>query len=438
MDGWKPLNFFQRMMLRWRELQPYNAVHAVRVPAPLEPERLRACIADRLELLGLTGLAVDQRRWRYRYEGGPAAVELSVTFAGCDPHAELSRTIERELNRPFAPARRENPFRFFAIDEGDAFQLALVYDHYVASGDSIVRLLTGIACSIAKSEATPPTMPMRLDSDTYRSVVLRHPLRVIRAMLEFPRMVAKARRACRPRYASVDDTYSAYKDVRVGPPQLNALLSTAKACGVTLNELMMACLMLALSPLAAGRRGERRRNELAVASILNMRRDFRAEAREAMSPLLAAMRVSHAVPDGIGVRQLAQDVHLEVARLRRGGLYLQSLMALGVSAMLWPWLSDARRRGLYAKHFPVWAGITSLNVNATWANAQCTGTSQLDYLRAGPTGPLCPMVFAVTTANDMLHVGITFRTTAFTREAVDRLAAALLLGIDQLQEESSP
>jgi hypothetical protein len=43
------LNLFQRMMLRWRELHPYNPVHAVRVPAALERARLQACIDDHLE-----------------------------------------------------------------------------------------------------------------------------------------------------------------------------------------------------------------------------------------------------------------------------------------------------------------------------------------------------------------------------------------------------
>ena len=61
---------------------------------------------------------------------------------GQDPRALLARTIEREFNRPFEPAAHEQPFRFIAIDEGAAFLLVLVYDHYVASGDSIARLLT--------------------------------------------------------------------------------------------------------------------------------------------------------------------------------------------------------------------------------------------------------------------------------------------------------
>ena len=134
-------------------------------------------------------------RWRFRYEGGPATVELAVTAAGGDALAELSRTIEREFDRPFAPGRHENPFRFVAIDEGDAFQLALAYDHYVASGDSIARLLSGMACTYLGAGERP--MPMERYSPTYRNLFLRHPLWVMRSILGLVRMVATARRAYR-------------------------------------------------------------------------------------------------------------------------------------------------------------------------------------------------------------------------------------------------
>ena len=43
--AWSHLNFFQRMMLRWRELHPYNPVHVVRVPAPLDAESVLALLA---------------------------------------------------------------------------------------------------------------------------------------------------------------------------------------------------------------------------------------------------------------------------------------------------------------------------------------------------------------------------------------------------------
>ena len=71
-------NFFQRMMLRWRELHPYNPVHVLRLPVPLQAARLRDAIAALLETQGLTGLNVDRRRWRYGFAGGPAQVELRL------------------------------------------------------------------------------------------------------------------------------------------------------------------------------------------------------------------------------------------------------------------------------------------------------------------------------------------------------------------------
>jgi hypothetical protein len=438
MSSWGRLNLFQRMMLRWRDLHAYNPVHVVRVPAVLEAERLRACIARQLESLGLTGLVVDPPRWRYRYEGGSAVVELGVAAGGSDPRAELSRTIERELNRPFPVTPRPNPFRFFAIDEGGAFQLTLVYDHFVASGDSIARLLTGIACAMASPEAPSPTIPLERHSATYRSLFLRHPSWVLRAIAGLPRTVATGRRAYRPRYDKIEDADNGYRYLRVEAPQLSALLGAAKTFGVTLNELLMACLLLALSPLAAERRRSGRRKEMAVASIMNIRGDFGLAAQAALSPFLAAVRVPHLVPEGISLRQLALDVHDEMRRVRRGHLYLQSLMVLGVSALLWPWLTVSRRHGLYPKHFPVWAGITSLNVNAIWAETGGADVSGLDYLRAVPTGPLCPMVFAVTTAHDLLHVGIAFRTTAFSRATVDALAEAFSRNIERLGAEASP
>jgi len=429
------LNLFQRMMLRWRDLHPYNPVHVVRVPAALEPERVRACIAERLVALGLTGLRVDLARGRFRYEGGPASVELAVAAAGSDAQAELARTIEREFNRPFPRAERENPFRFVAVDERGAFQLVLAYDHYVASGDSIARLLSGIA--LAYLGAGEQRVPMERYSPTYRNLFLRHPQWVMRSIVGLARTVALARRTYRVRYAKVEDGYNAFTYLRLGPPEHGALLASSKAWGVTLNELLMASLLQALSPLAAQRRSERRRNELAVASILNMRRDFGSETLDALSPFLAAFRVAHAVPEGIGVRQLALHVHDATARIKLGHLYLQSIMILGVSALVWPWLSESRRHGLYPKHFPAWAGITSLNLNPIWARSGCADTARLDYLRAVPTGPLCPLVFAVTSAHDVLHIGIAFRTAAFSRAEVDQVAAAFMQIIGDLPVEAS-
>jgi hypothetical protein len=169
-----------------------------------------------------------------------------------------------------------------------------------------------------------------------------------------------------------------------------------------------------------------------------MRRDLRPDDRDAMSPFLAAFRVSHAVPEGIGLRQLAQEVQRQSARIKRDHLYLQSLLALAVSALLWPLLTPPQRHGLYPKHFALWAGITLLDLNAVWSQTPGADTAGLDYLRAVPTGPLCPLVLAVTRVHEVLHLGLAFRTSAFSREAVDGLAATLLRQADLLLAGPAP
>jgi hypothetical protein len=425
-------------MLRWRELHPYNPVHVVRVPVALDTERLRAAIAEQLESLGLTGLVVDRAHWRYRFDGGPAAVELSVLASGADGPALLARTIEREFNRPFVQAAHEEPLRFIAIDEGAAFQLLLVYDHYVASGDSIAAVLTQLACALTGTAAAPTSPEMSRRSASYRGALLRHPGWLLRALLGVPHMVADARRAWRVPYIHMEDGSNAYLGVPVDAERTAALRAAAKAWGVTFNDLLLACLLQALSPLAVRRREAPRRNRLAVASIMNMRRDLRPEARHALSPFLAAFRVSHTVPQGIGLQQLALDVQRQTANIKRKHLYLQSLMALGLSALLWPVLTPLQRLGFYPKHFAVWAGITALDLNLLWAQAGAAGTCGLDYLRAVPTGPLCPLVLAVTSVHDQTHLGFAFRTSAFSREAVDAVAAAMLGQADALRNVPAP
>jgi NRPS condensation-like uncharacterized protein len=250
-------------------------------------------------------------------------------------------------------------------------------------------------------------------------------------------MSASARRAHRPQYSNVEDARNGFAYVRLDPPQLRALLGASKSWGVTLNDLLLASLMQALSPIAGERRREPHRTELAVASIMNIRQDFKPGTQEALSPSLAAFRVGHPVPEGIGLRQLVQDVHAVTARIKREHRYLQSIVGLGLSALIWPFLNASQRHRFYPKHYPVWAGVTTLNINPIWSRAQGARTEHLDYLRAVPTGPLCPMVLAATTTHDVLHIGIAFRTAAFSRSTVEGIAAAFVRCIDQLPTESS-
>jgi hypothetical protein len=429
------LNLFQRMMLRWRELHPYNPVHVVHIPAPLDRARLQACIDRHLEALGLTGLAVDLERWRFGYAGGPARAELAVCAGGDDPTGVLTAAIEREFNTPFPAVPNATPFRFVAVDAADAFHLALAYDHFVAGGDAIALLLKDIADRYTDrmpQQAAP--RPVERYPATYRALLVRRPLTVLKALAGLPRTLASARRTLRPRHANADDQYNSFKHFSLGPRALGGLRRAGKAWGVTSNDLLMASLLQALAPLAAERGRRSRQRELAVASIVNIRADFGAAARAALSPFLASFRVAHALPPGTDLRALVQDVHAQTARARARRLDLASLAALGVAALMWPFLSPRQRARFFAKYYRAWAGITTLNVNALWGGGEGRD-APFDYLRAVPTGPLCPMVFAVTTARDVLHVGVAYRRAAFSRAAIDGVASEFVRCIESLREE---
>jgi protein-S-isoprenylcysteine O-methyltransferase Ste14 len=423
-------NLFQRMMLRWRQLHPYNPVHAVRMPAPLDEDRLRTVVRSVLQQAGLTGLVFDDGGRRFVYQGGTAAFDMAVVSAGDDRIGTLTRLIEQELNRPFDLART-GPFRFLAIDGGDDFDLALVYDHFAASGDSIARLLTEVA-SAYRGGTSAPSQLLRYPS-TYRTVFLHHPLAALRAVLGMPRLARSARRAYRLPQAGALDLANEVAHVLLDRDLTLRIDAARQAWGVTLNDLLLANLLLSVAPLAKARRGAVRRVEVSVASVVNLRSEFQSFARDSLSPFLAAFRVGHAVPAGIDLRTLAGHVHAQTARMKRDRAYLSSILALGLSALAWRFLDAPRRVALYPKQFPVLAGVTTLNVDSLFAAHGTPGAVGLDYLRAVPTGPLCPMVFAVTAVRGRLQIVVSFRSAIFSRAAVDQVTTAFVRNFEQLQ-----
>src|SRR5262245_21733201 len=98
------LNLFQRTMLQWNELHPYNAVHVVRIPGALDLERLRSVIRSTLVHHGLTSLTLNRHRGAYDYEGAPARCEIKTIDGGGTERASLYAEIEHELNTAFALA----------------------------------------------------------------------------------------------------------------------------------------------------------------------------------------------------------------------------------------------------------------------------------------------------------------------------------------------
>jgi len=420
------LNLFQASMLRWRALHPYNAVHVVRIERPLDTSRLTAIIGGQLCALGLTGFVLDVRRRRFEYTGGPAEIALAVHAGGGQPASVVERTIESELNAPFDREGRLNPFRFFCVDNGPWFQLGLAYDHVVAGGDSIVVLLESIVSRyVGDKPEAPPLRPLDRYPPTYGRLFFRHAGSALRGLRVLRGIAASCRRSVRPVYPRGEEPGNGFAYRRLEPTEAAALARTARAWGVTLNDLLLAILLETLDQFAGQRIPTQARHELAVASILNLRRDFGVDPNTTFGQFLSSFRISHPLPPGLPLEQLARDVGAETALIKREKLYLQSLLGIAVSGVLWRFLSPDRRRRLYAKSYPVWGAISMLNVNALWAGAGGRMPPP-EYLRAVPTGPLSPVVVAATTTGELLHLGLSYRTTAFTAANIDKMADSIV------------
>ena len=423
------LNLFQASMLRWKDLHPYNAVHVIRIERGLSLPELQRAVDEVLVGFGLTGLVLDAARRRFEYRGGRANAPVRLLPRGPDPAETVRGEIEAQLNAPFARDGAIDPFRFFAVDRGGSFDLGLAYDHFIAAGDSIVVLLKAIADRCAGG-GIPAAAP-NLAAPTYGGLFLRQLLPLLVGLRRIPANVGSFRRAFRPRYPRGHSPAMEFMHFRVAPRGVAALRRTAAGWAVTVNDLLLALLLQTLSPLTEERRGQPRRNELAVASIVNIRGDCGAAAGDAFGQFLSSFHVSHPVPPGIGLERLARDIRETTAGIKREKLYLQTLMAMAFGGLMWRFLTPERRARFHGKAYPVWAGMSALHVDALWQRAPGVSPAP-EYVRAVPTGPLTPLVVAATTAAGRIEIGISFRTTAFTRGEIDRMAASILDRVEAL------
>jgi hypothetical protein len=410
------LNIFQRTMLQWNELHPYNAIHIVRVSAVLDPTRLGNVIRHLLVRLGLTGLQMDASHAAYEYQGGPAQCEIKL-LSGVDPYTTLVTEIEQQLNTRFAINQRFTPFRFFIVPEANSFLLGLVYFHAVADAEAVVFLLK----RIAETYFVPDEGASLEALDLYprpRDGLLRQPKLLVKKLAAIPGMVFNMRGSCRPNYRDTADS-------KVGatlfslPNSLPKLAQASRAWGVTINDVFLALLARSVAPLAAQTQ-KRLRRELSLGCIVNLRRNLGLQGPRTFGLFLGSFIVTQPMPSENGrLREIAATVKERTDRVKSDQLYLTSALELRFGRSMMGFFSTRERRKLYQKHYPLWGGITNMNLNPLWPQPM-DGTS-FDYFRAVSTGPATPLVLSVTTVGENVNIGLTFRRTVFSADDISRI-----------------
>lgn len=425
------LNSFQRTMLQWNELHPYNAVHVARLPIALDRQTVETAMRWTLTRLGLTGLRVDPAAGNYAYAGGPTEDTLSVLDAGADPEAALAAEIERQLNTPFTPRGVFSPFRFFLLSVPTGAALGVAYFHAMAGAESVVLLLREVVRACGWE--TPPALwpPVEAHPPTYRGWLWRHPGVVLRQLAALPAIACSLRRAHRTPCREPEVMRNGFTALTLPTATFAALQTASRAWGVTINDLFLAALLHALGPLAEARLNSAQRPNLAVGCVVNTRQHLGVDSRHTFGLFLGSFAVFHPVPPGVTLRALAADVRQQTARIKRRRAFMAAPIEMALARASLGLLSPERRKKFFPKHYPLWGGVTNINLNPLWP--QPADAPGFDYLRAVCTGPATPLVLSPTTVGQVVNVGLTYRISVFAPPAVERLRAGFLAALAEAQ-----
>lgn len=426
-------NTFQRTMLLWDEMHAYNAVHVVRVPAALDAERLRRTLARVLEERGLTGLRMDAKGRAFEFCGGSASVELTVCDGGADAREALRAEMERQINLRFDRRAGFTPFRFFAVRDvggGDSFWLGTVYFHAIADAEPIVRL----ACEFVSDYAGRGEPARRGRWDCHTAPAVRGAgrwLRPLRKLLAVPSQFRAMRTAIRPDGTDRGDFENGLELFTLGSGDLAALIAAGKRLDVTVNDLLLALLMHSLAPLCeAGRRPGR--DCISLGCIVNARRDLGIAGDGSFGLVLGGFSVTCGIAEAAGIAQLARLIAGQTHRFKRGALYLANESEMRLVLRLMSLFSTNQRRRFYPKNYPLWGGLT--NMNLTTLPLEPAAMQPSDYLRTVSTGPVTPLVLSATTFGKGVNLSMSWRTAVFSRPQISALRERFTSAVRGLED----
>ncbi len=408
------LNIFQKTMLMWAGMHPYNAVHAVIINSPPDRERLLRSIRGFIEMNGPGMLSILEDGKTVEFKRGGVAPDVEFIDGAGNSEQKVAQEMQRQINLPFE-GRTFMPLRFFVVEGRGFFYLGVTYFHAVSDAVSIIGFIRAIADSYKKGEV------LGWEVKPYtRGLTIRETVKVrylFNWLYDLPAHIRQLRRLFRPEYEDDKDMENGFVLFRIGCSDFKKLRDTARVWKVTVNDLFIAILMKAVAPLAGRRWDQVRRREIAVKSIVDIRRDLDIADAGTMGLFLGAFSVSHDSPESTDLKRLVLEIHLQTEIIKERKLYLGTIPELALSFFLLKRFFAERKEKFYSKYYPHWGGITNINMDRLWGNDAGEG-SPVDYIRAVSTGPVVPVVFSITTVRDQVSVGVSYRKAAFSEDAV--------------------
>jgi hypothetical protein len=422
------LNIFQRAMLRWDDIHPYNAAHVLRVAAPLDESRLQASLEATLTAAGLGRLSIAAHERGFEYEATPGEIHIRRLAAGGEAREAVAAEIQAQLNTPFDRRAPFLPFRFFVLPEGGGFFLGLVYFHPAADGEAVMHLLRRLMQSYLGAGATDMALdlyPRRHDRWYRQSPGLL--ARKFASLWRLMRNMRRSRRTPNPQRSDAQNTVTFFS---LTPAELAALARAGKAWNATLNDVFLALLLRSLLRLLARQPPPARRPWLSIGCIVNLRRELGLDGPRTFGLFLGSFFITHRGTAEIALPELLAGVREQTARIKRHRLFLGAPLEMAFARWWLGFLDRERRARFYQKHFPLWAGISNMNLNPLWPDR--AGGPVREYFRAVSTGPVTPLVLSLTSFGDTTHVGVSYRSEIYSPADIEVVKRSFLEGVREL------
>jgi hypothetical protein len=404
----KPLNIFQRVIRVWEEAHPYNAAQILHVAGKPDIQKLTDAWNETLAASGLGVAHVAGKR--FRYEKAPRQELLIV-----DPQKGLDAFITEQMNLPFgdAPIRRDTPFaeipfRPFVMVQGDTHYMGAIYQHWVADSISLRMLLRGWFCrlhdpaNVVAQELHVPTGglwryfgPKRTGWSFTRGAV---------ALLRSTAQFKSARRLeTDPAEQRVECSLH-----RLPDGMIDILLAVARAKKSSLNDLFTAALAKACDQHGPEPRKSPR--DLALGSIVDLRPASSENLDNTFSLFLGFTSVIVTANDLQNPDQLLASITQQNNLQKNRRAPHASMLRMAVGYTQGRWLSQKRLAAFYRNYMPLFGGISNVNMNRSWPS-KYHPEPLLDYIRVAPTGPMVPVVIAVTTLGNRFTFVLTRRAS---------------------------
>jgi hypothetical protein len=412
-----PLNVFQRLVLQWERIHPYNAAQVLRLSGRADAAALTGAWQETLNALSLG--RVQRRGTRFAHEAINGELErypVQILPAG----TSLCQFLSGELNRAFDDAG-EPPFRPFVL-EGDGHHfVGIVYHHWVADSVSIRILLREWFFRIYCPERARTT-PLRQPEGGYWSLFGPGPTGwgVGEGFLSSVRWSSRNRRVARVEHPGFKDFNVRFSLHEVGGGLIGPLIAYARRNDATLNDVFLAVVADVCHRYVPLRRTPRR-TDLALGTIVDLRPYARRDLSDTFG-LFLGFTSTICRPGDLGdFSKLLRTVSSQSKLHKRTGVPLSSPVRMFAGLAVGKMLSQEKVVEFYRKRVPLAGGISNVNLNRTWA-AEFHPSPLEDYVRVSPTGPMMPLVFTPTTLGQHLHVGLTFRPSVIEPGQACRMA----------------